>query len=147
MNIKFTLSALALCIGMQTAQANPLTRSQAREVAKAFIDIDDASSDNVGIQPYYVFSRGIGRGYVIVSGDDSTAPIFGYTERGDFDEKQLPLQLKGMLQTFAGKVTKIQQHPQAGPRPSVAQRLNAARLGVDGYKKNWETVPTLLTTN
>lgn len=147
MNIKFTLSALALCLALQTAQANPLTRSQAREVAKAFIDIDDNSSDNVPVQPYYVFSRGVGHGYVIVSGDDSTAPIFGYTERGDFDLSLLPVQLKGMLQTFADKVSKIQLHPQAPSGTTIAQRLQRARAGVSGYKQNWENVGTLLTTN
>lgn len=34
---------------------------------------------------YYVFSRGADRGFVIVSGDDSTVPILGYTDKEDFD--------------------------------------------------------------
>ncbi len=34
---------------------------------------------------YYVFSRGADRSFVIVSGDDSTVPILGYTDKEDFD--------------------------------------------------------------
>ena len=37
-------------------------------------------------QPLYIFSRGEGEGFVIVSGDDCLPAIIGYTESGDYDE-------------------------------------------------------------
>ena len=67
------------------AEANPITRSEARQVAQELVGINDATSDDVPVAPYYIFSRGRGQGYVIVSGDDSTAPIIGYTEQGDYE--------------------------------------------------------------
>lgn len=43
--------------------------------------------------PYYIFSRGTGKGFVIVSGDDCLPEILGYTETGDYIEEQMPEQL------------------------------------------------------
>ena len=92
---------LVLLLGtMLTLSANPITRAEARQVAQEFIGIDDASTDNVPVAPYYVFSRGEGQGYVIVSGDDSTTPIIGYTEQGDFVEEELPEPLRDMLASW-----------------------------------------------
>ena len=61
------------------ANADAIDRSQARIVAQNIVSIDDSAPDDVALAPYYIFSRGAGKGYVIVSGDDSTAPIIGYT--------------------------------------------------------------------
>ena len=68
------------------ANADAIDRSQARIVAQNIVSIDDSAPDDVALAPYYIFSRGAGKGYVIVSGDDSTAPIIGYTDMGDYVE-------------------------------------------------------------
>ena len=74
MNIKFAFTAWTLLLVLQV-QANPISRKEARQVAQSFVAIDDASSDNVPNAPYYIFSRGAGKGFVIASGDDEVAPI------------------------------------------------------------------------
>ena len=51
-------------------------------------------------KPYYIFSRGKGRGFIIVGGDDRMPPILGYTDKGDFIEEQMPPQLIAYLQWF-----------------------------------------------
>ena len=91
------------------AGAAQIDRSQARIVAQEFIDIEDTASDDVAPAPYYIFSRGAGKGFVIVSGDDAIAPILGYTDQGDYDESQLPIQLKTYLKAWEEKITKLQQ--------------------------------------
>ena len=74
--MKFRHLLMALCLFAATqAGAVQIDRAQARIVADALIAINDNSSDDVPLAPYYIFSRGAGKGYVIVSGDDSTAPI------------------------------------------------------------------------
>jgi hypothetical protein len=89
------LAGVSLCM-----QALPITRSQARLVAQELVGIDDQSiDDDAVVSPYYIFSRGRARGYVIVSGDDSTAPILGYTEQGDYDADQAVEPLREMLAT------------------------------------------------
>ena len=127
---------------------NPIGRSEARLVAQEFIDIDDTADDDVPVSPYYIFSRGSGRGYVIVSGDDATTPIIGYTEQGDFDYDRLPLPLRDMLDRWAGNIGKVQSLPRKmTPKLSVTDRLLVARRGVEGFKANWQDIPYLIQTH
>ena len=147
MTKKFTLSLLALC-AVLAAFANPITRSEARLVAQELVKIDDATSDTDELAPYYIFSRGAGKGFVIVSGDDAVAPIIGYTDAGDFDENNVPAPLQEMLNAWSEKIEKLQQsnRPQ-GVRRGARARLNTARMGVEGFKAKWEDIPYMLTTH
>ena len=54
-------------------------------------------------QPYYVFNSTDGNGFVIISGDDRYSKVLGYSDRGSFDFKNMPPQLKAMLDQFAEK--------------------------------------------
>ena len=147
MKIRLLFASIAMLVSFQL-QADPISRTEARYLAQLFISIDDASSDEVADAPYYVFSRGVGKGYVIVSGDDSTAPIIGYTDNGDFEYDALPIQLKGMLDSWAKKVNSLKSSPRkVKGQKSAAARLASARRGVDGFKASWEDIPILLATH
>lgn len=140
----FVALLLGLVLGVE---ANPITRAEARQVAEEFVGIDDNASDDVPVAPYYVFSRGVGKGYVIVSGDDSTTPILGYTEEGDFIWDQLPEPLQDMLDSWAERIKKVQAVPQRHQlKRSIGDRLKAARQGVEGFKAKWEDVPYMCQT-
>lgn len=145
MNIKYALTACALLLGMQ-AQANPISRREARQVAQQFVGISDTTSDDVANAPFYVFSRGAGKGYVIASGDDETAPILGYTDQGDYDPDNLPDGLKNMLASWKQKIEALQQtqktRTRKAPKRSVAQRLQ-----VSAYKSQWVDVEPLVKTH
>jgi len=39
---------------------------------------------------YYVFNEAEGKGFVIISGDDVAKPVLGYSDKGNFDENNLP---------------------------------------------------------
>ena len=120
----FVTTILAILITTLTVQANPITRAEARHVAQSLVGINDTSSDDgTPLSPYYIFSRGAGQGFVIVSGDDSTAPILGYTEQGDFDFDALPPQLQSMLSLWHERLGQIQQRPQ-----TQAQRLKSRKM-------------------
>ena len=145
-----------LLLSPVAAGANPIGRAEARVIAEEFVGIDDNSEDDEVLSPYYIFSRGKGKGYVIVSGDDTTAPIIGYTDEGDFDQDALPIQLKQMLSTWKSRVNDLQaKSPQARKlvkrskaqmRKAAQSRLLAARQGIDGYKSAWADVPYLVKT-
>ena len=115
-------------------------------MAQQFVGISDATSDNVANAPYYVFSRGAGKGYVIASGDDETAPIVGYTDQGDYDPASLPEGLKSLLASWARKIEALGQAQKTrthqAPRRSVAQRLQVAT-----YKSQWTDVQPLVKTH
>ena len=61
MNKKLYLLIFSLFAALQVS-ANPITKSEARNVAQEFIGVNDNTDDNVPIAPYYVFSRGEGKG-------------------------------------------------------------------------------------
>ena len=49
---------------------------------------------------YYVFNKGDNAGYIIVSGDDALTEIVGYTNSGNFDEDQMPENMKLWLADY-----------------------------------------------
>lgn len=91
--------------------------------------------------PYYIFSRGEGQGFVIVSGDDCLPEILGYTESGDFDEEELPPYLAGWLNHYKMLIEDAQEAGQNVSRQS-AKRKNAPR-----HIKGLESIDPLLTTH
>ena len=123
--LKNTLLALAFAATLPL-HANPIDKAEARIIAQEFVGIIDESTDDVPQAPYYVFSRGEGCGYVIVSGDDATVPIIGYTDQGDFDYNALPDPLRIMLDTWATKIEKLQQNEgQNGMKPTIRRNARA----------------------
>ncbi|MCR5130027.1 MAG: C10 family peptidase [Prevotella sp.] len=137
-----------LAVVALSANANPITRAEARLVAEEFVGINDNSSDDVDIAPYYIFSRGEGKGFVIVSGDDATAPILGYTDQGDFVLSELPEPLQLMLGNWGEKIAKVQAAPKRNaPKRMARERLISARKGVDAFKESWEDVPYMCQTH
>lgn len=146
MKLRFTLISMLLCMVLGIA-AEPIDKAEARRVAQELVSIDDNSSDEVAWAPYYVFSRGLHKGFVIVSGDDQTAPIIGYTDEGDFIEEELPAPLKDMLEVWAEKIIKLQtiDRPKTVHRSAKA-RVAEARRGVEAFKSKWEDIPEMIET-
>ncbi len=61
---------------------------------------------------YYVFNAGQDQGYVVVSGDDRTAPILGFANHGTFDVDKIPCNMAAWLEGYAGQIKYIQEHPE-----------------------------------
>ena len=141
MNNKLLTALLALAGIVGTAQASPITRAQARQAVAALLAVDDHSTDDVPLSPYYIFTRGEGRGYVIASGDDATAPIIGYTEQGDFEADCAVEPFSQMLEAWAVRIAEVQTAPARGTKRSVRARAIAA------YKQGWHDVPALVKTH
>ena len=47
---------------------------------------------------YFVYNRGEGEGFVIVSGDDRLAPYIGFADKGHFSSKDMPDNLAAFLE-------------------------------------------------
>ena len=56
--------------------------------------------------PIYVYNIE-GGGYVIVSGDDRTADILGFSEKGALEADRLPANMKSWLQIYVNKIERI----------------------------------------
>lgn len=64
---------------------------------------------------YYVFNIGTDGGFVIVSGDDRTPEILGYSDAGHFDAQNIPDNMRAFLQGYADE---IQHMPETMPAAS-----------------------------
>lgn len=90
----------------------PRKNGSAARLAKAYSDT----------APYYIFSRGEGQGFVVVSGDDALPGVLGYTEKGDYDEDNMPPFLSWYLDYYGGMVEAAQN---AGASATDAPVLTA----------------------
>lgn len=58
----------------------------------------------------YVFNAEANQGYVIVSNDDRTAPILGYSETGTLDPDNMPCNMRAWLQGYADEIAWLNEH-------------------------------------
>ena len=66
---------------------------------------------------YYVFNAGQNQGFVIISGDDATEEVLGYSSSGEFDLNNIPPTMEALLNYYSEQISMIQQgKAQAAPR-------------------------------
>ena len=147
--ILFILASCALLL-----QAAPIDMETAQKTASAFFAKEGkllAPAKRVHKAPrkqkaiasvqetayYYVFNADNNGGFVIISGDDSTAPVLGYADKGHFDEESIPDNMKAWLQGYAD-----QMEAMAARQSSATTRANEPVIA-ESVKK---AVPPLLTS-
>ena len=112
----------AMCIAVSARTVSP---SEARQIANDFFGelapanaplkvngINAATDDS---EPFYIFnSQTPGHGFVIISGDDRTPRLLGYSDTGTFDVDNIPPQLADLLNQYAKQIRSItagETHP------------------------------------
>ncbi|MBR5117586.1 MAG: C10 family peptidase, partial [Muribaculaceae bacterium] len=75
---------------------------------------------------YYVFNAAKDRGFVIVSGDDRTEQVLGYSDKGNFDPTNVPENMQAWLDQYVEEIALLDEgvitidrsqsdvHPKAG---------------------------------
>lgn len=91
------------------------------------------------LAPYYIFNASDGKGFVIVSGDDSMTELVGYSKTGYIDTDNMPDALQSCLDNYAQYVALVQD----GSVTPVKQTLDEATPVVAPLlKTNWtQTAP------
>ena len=105
---------LFFIVGWHSLYALPVSKKMALEIARTFMDARNrtleggcsrmlptkvAQSGQDAIQPLiYAFNAANEGGFVLVSGDDRTAPILGYCDDGYFDEENIPANMQGWIE-------------------------------------------------
>ena len=116
-----TLVGLAFFLQMS---ANPVTPTQAREKAAKFLNDRVlgkkklAKRSQLSLETalvgsgdsYYVFNVGQDGGFVIVSGEDATEEILGYSDEGHFDVETMPDDIKSWMQGYADEISWLRQN-------------------------------------
>lgn len=95
----------------------------------------EASRVVKGANDYYAFNLK-GGGFVIISGEDRTPQVLGYSDKGQLDFNNLPLGLQGLLNGYKAEIEYLQTYKGDDLVPAP-QTLNATG-GVDPLiKTNW----------
>ena len=137
---KFLIFASVLLATLATATAAPVTPSQAQQAAKQFMQERRpgviVQSTPVSRTPrkmnghatvtqpnYYIFNTTNNKGYVIVSGDDRTTSILGFTDSGSFDPNNIPANMRGWLENYDKQIQALDELGVLGtgfstPRPT-----------------------------
>ena len=121
----FGVLTLLLAMSMMTSWANPVSKKAAQQVAQEFMQQQlniqgshraprmvkvNAPSSNQEFESLYLFNASDGQGYVVVSGDDRTEPILGYSTSGSIDLDNMPDNMRSWLQQYADQIEYIQKN-------------------------------------
>ena len=115
-----SMPLLAQQISSQSAleKARKFMETKGKTIAQRARSAMSTAADSPS--PYYIFNADKKQGYVIVSGDERTPEILGYSENGSFDETAMPQNMRSWLQHYADEIAIIQKHNMTVPRRSVA---------------------------
>lgn len=118
------LLLVALLSASINLMAEPITQQQALQKARSFFTAHGISISqktkvlrapgmtsvaDKELSPYYVVNADKG-GYVVISGDDRTETVLGYSLSGTLDADNMPDNLKWWLQEYARQIEYIQKN-------------------------------------
>ena len=139
-----------LFVGWTQVKAGQVKESEARQKAEAFFHrnvgtrggvnrltrvylplMTKSAAWSVTDAPIYAYNLE-GGGYVIVSGDDRTSSVLGYSEQGHLNEERLPVNMKSWLQSYVRKIERLD-------RVSMQQVGNRAVLNKEDIEPKLKT--------
>ena len=119
--MKKLLLTTVLILAAIVTMANPIDRTAAMQKAKNFMQGINPQAQlqtpatprramgDQAQKPYYIFNAENNQGFVIVSGDDRSEEILGFSDKGSLDVDNLPDGLLYMLDTFEGDLKKLDE--------------------------------------
>lgn len=121
---KLILLMLTFVMAM-TVMADNVTPEQAQALASKFLQTREATGSRVRRAPgtaaqqltmvpmmkgLYVFNVSDDGGFIIVSGDDRTRSILGYSDSGNIDASSMPDNMRAWLQGYADEIAWLEQN-------------------------------------
>ena len=110
-------------LGKPVSQQEALLRAQEFMKGKQFTAASGArgvtSSSQLSAN-YYVFNAEAAEGFVVVSGDDRTVPILGYSEYGSLDLDDVPSNMQAWLEGYADEIEWMNEHDY---QPTIVARV------------------------
>ncbi|MDO4691266.1 MAG: C10 family peptidase [Porphyromonadaceae bacterium] len=114
MQLKYLFTAICVLSLSWSSQADPVDRAQATKLASRYVRLHPSyetqlrASLEADCEPaYYIFNDRDREGFVIISGDDRTAPVLGYGSSGELDPKKLPEPLARLLAMHTERLEKM----------------------------------------
>lgn len=136
-------------LAVMLAMADSVTPERALSMAQAFMSGGKATfcaSEDVSLKlayqahslegkpDYYVFNRGNGGGYIVVTGDDRTLPVWGYSTSGSFDYESMPDNAKWWFSEYQRQLEYLREHPEAKARQAITLSRSVDAL----MKTSWD---------
>ena len=120
----FTLFCLVL-LATLVSLAEKVSPTEALQAALPYMKSADATLQRQARagsadQPVYIFSRGAGEGFVIVSGDNSLPLVLGVADSGDWNEDDMPPLLLQWVKMYEHYVDSVQRNGGAPARQARA---------------------------
>ena len=141
--IKRTLTLVSCLIIAITVMAGHVTPTQAEQAAQAFLNKKDGTQQSKRLRlarqqaltmnstgdeaAYYVFNVGQDQGFVMVSGDDRTPAILGYAESGQYNQQQLPANVKAWFDGIAEQMAWLDRTEGKYERPRLKLERDAVK--------------------
>lgn len=71
-----------------------------------------STANKAQVAYYYVYNVGDNQGFVIVSGDDRTTPVLGYSYQGKFASASMPEHVRVFMDNYKAQVKAVMQNPE-----------------------------------
>ena len=131
MKKKLYVVLLLTALSIAGAWADERSEREAKMLAMRFMSglFDWQDDDELTLQGQvsglYVFSLSESGGFIIVSNDDNTLPILGFSENGTLDLENMPDEKRAWLQGYADEIAWLKQHPIENPLPAYLTNTRA----------------------
>ncbi len=127
MDMKRLLFCICAIMTVVIAMAEDVTPAEALKQATQFVQNRIASGQHsrraagtpaqltqtAKVSGLYVFNVDNSGGFVIVSNDDRTEPVLGYSDSGSFAPDNMPENMRAWLQGYADEIAWLKKHPDA----------------------------------
>ena len=153
--LKSVCIALAF-FGASTVVAAPVNVNQAKAIAQQFVGTPQFSPGTLApaLQPLalsyvaktskqmnacYIFNRGTDGGYVVVSGDDRTPAILGYSDSGSFNYDDIPCNFEWWLNQYVQEIEALQSNPALSCTPrltSLPNKINPIMPSIHWHQRS-----------
>ncbi len=135
-------SLVLLCLASGSIYAAQITPMQAYGVAAKYATViapqkrmvRAVAASHSDLSPYYIFNAADGKGFVIVSGDDSMTEIVGYSKTGHIDTENMPEALQACLDNYAQLVAQVQDGTVTPEKRTLSEMVQVV---APLLKSNW----------
>ena len=134
--IKRGFLVLSLLLSVTANYADNVDFNTALRIARAYVNISKKAAQNVKTrvtasatqQPYYVFNDDVGKGFVVVAGDDKMGKVLAYSKEASIDMANLNPEARYLFDSYR------QVYEELGKNKTLTTRAGAATKTADAVQ-------------
>lgn len=93
-------------------------------------------TDSATSHPYfYIFNRGNNQGFIIISGDERSKKILGYSDTGRFDVNNVPSEMKAWLRVYQKELKDLSLTPDSLLKLNLEQMVLSKGRSTSGFAR------------